>query len=200
MNINFLHNNKTILVGLRAVPTHPIWMQLITVFNVEHFGCWTNTGRGEVSGKVLIWPPQTVALNCGHPSQWFCTQCGPAIAVMFSSWGASYTIRPAFDFALIIQASTSLLESRTSNEIHCVMLFSGLTTGSWNVCAYCRPIKIHNVADCNNCYSSDALYRTDPVALLVCAGGFNGWAWVTCCERSSTATLSSTLVIIPIPR
>ena len=43
------------------------------------------TGRGEVSGAVQIWPPQSVALNCGHPTQWHYTQCGPAVAVMFSS-------------------------------------------------------------------------------------------------------------------
>ena len=45
------------------------------------------TGRGEVSDAVPIWPPQSVAvaLNCGHPTQWHYTQCGPAVAVMFSS-------------------------------------------------------------------------------------------------------------------
>ena len=43
------------------------------------------TGRGEISGAVPIWPPQSVALNCGHPTQWLYTQCGPAVAVMFSS-------------------------------------------------------------------------------------------------------------------
>ena len=61
-------------------------MQLVRVFDVEDFSCWTNTGWGEVSGEVPIWPPHSVALNCGHPSQWHYTQCGPVVAVMFSSF------------------------------------------------------------------------------------------------------------------
>ena len=60
-------------------------MQPIRVFDVGHFSCWTNTGRGEVRGVVPIWPPQSAALNCVYPSQWHYTQCGPAVAVMFSS-------------------------------------------------------------------------------------------------------------------
>ena len=66
--------------------THLICMQLINVFNVEHFSCWTNTMRDEVSGAVPIWPLQSIALYCGHPSQWYYTQCGSAVAGMFSSW------------------------------------------------------------------------------------------------------------------
>ena len=58
-------------VGLRAVPTHLIWTQLIRVFDVGHVSYWTNTGRGEVGGGVQIWPPQSVVLNCGYPSQWY---------------------------------------------------------------------------------------------------------------------------------
>ena len=65
-------------------------MHPIRKFDVEHFSCWTNTERGEVRGAVPIWPPQSVALNCGHPSQWHYTQCGPAVAVMFSSWSTQY--------------------------------------------------------------------------------------------------------------
>ena len=71
---------------LDSVPTHLIWMQPIGVFDVEHFSCWTNPGRDEVSGEIPIWPPQSVALNFGQPPQWHYTQCGPAVAMMFSSW------------------------------------------------------------------------------------------------------------------
>ena len=67
----------------------------------------------------------------------------------------------------------------------------------WNVRAYFRSIKPCNVADCNNRYCGVVLNRIGHVALLVCAGGFSGWAWVTRCERSSTATRSYTSVIIP---
>ena len=34
---------------------------------------------------VPIWPPQSVALNCEHQSQWLYTQCGPATTIVFSS-------------------------------------------------------------------------------------------------------------------
>ena len=67
----------------QAVELH---MQLKRVFDVEHLSCWTNTRWCEVSGAVQIWPPQPVALNCGPPSQWHYTQCGPIIAVLLSSW------------------------------------------------------------------------------------------------------------------
>ena len=41
--------------------------------------------RGQI-GNTPVWPTQSIALDCGHPSQWHHTQCGPAAADIFSSW------------------------------------------------------------------------------------------------------------------
>ena len=42
--IDYIYNNKMLLVGLRAVLSHLAWKEQIRTFDVEHANCWANKG------------------------------------------------------------------------------------------------------------------------------------------------------------
>ena len=58
--------------------------------------------KHRASGEVPIWPPQSVALNCGYPSKWHYTQCSPAVAVMFSWLQILFPLNEASAFNVIL--------------------------------------------------------------------------------------------------
>ena len=63
---------------------------LIRVFDVEHYSCWTNTGRVRSSVRSQFdYLSQLHWIADIYPSGVTFLQCGPAVAVMFSSCCAS---------------------------------------------------------------------------------------------------------------
>ena len=87
--INFIHNYKMLLIGLRAALSHLTWKEQIKAFDVEVANCWANKG-GWWSGVGLsevevVRPMMAASANCGHDPQWHYTQCGSAVLVMFTA-------------------------------------------------------------------------------------------------------------------